>query len=405
MTVGGHEHQRASADKSVTEALEFVDGLELTDRQQMIADRILKEIQSPAGLPAKRGAGVPDPVPGRGHPVRRREPAHPPGHPDRLLPDGGAVHSGRALHRPAPAGQRQAAGHPEAPAGFGQHRSLWWSTTRTPCGRRTILWTSARAPGSTAGEVVCAGHAAGDRWLRGLHHGPVPQRRQEDPGARRTRRKGNGKLLHSPGAPAEQPEKHRREHPPGDFHLRHRRVRLGQDPPWSTRSSTRQLAAELNGAQAAGRASTRTSRAWSIWTRSSTSTSPPSAARPAPTRPPTPGVFNDIRELFASTQDAKMRGFTAGPLLLQRQGRPVRGLPGRRHHLKIEMHFLPDIYVPCEVCKGKRYNRETLEVQIQGQEHLRRAGDDGGGGAGLLREHPQDLAASCRPSTTWAWAM
>ena len=57
--------------------------------------------------------------------------------------------------------------------------------------------------------------------------------------------------------------------------------------------------------------------------------------------------------------------------------------------LKIEMHFLHDIYVPCEVCKGKRYNRETLEVTYKGREHLRGAGDDGGRGPALLRNLPR----------------
>ena len=78
-------------------------------------------------------------------------------------------------------------------------------------------------------------------------------------------------------------------------------------------------------------------------------------------------MFNDIRELFASTQDAKSRGYNAGPVLLQRQGRTVRGLLRATALIKIEMHFLPDIYVPCEVCKGKRYNRETLEVRYKGK--------------------------------------
>ena len=53
--------------------------------------------------------------------------------------------------------------------------------------------------------------------------------------------------------------------------------------------------------------------------------------------------------------------------------------------IKIEMHFLPDVYVPCEVCKGKRYNRETLEVHYKGKTHRRRARDDGRGGARALR--------------------
>ena len=78
------------------------------------------------------------------------------------------------------------------------------------------------------------------------------------------------------------------------------------------------------------------------------------------------GVFNDIRELFASTQDAKMRGYAAGRFSFNVKGGRCEACTGDGL-LKIEMHFLPDIYVPCEVCKGKRYNRETLEVKYKGK--------------------------------------
>ena len=71
------------------------------------------------------------------------------------------------------------------------------------------------------------------------------------------------------------------------------------------------------------------------------------------------GVFNDIRELFASTNDAKMRGYTSGRFSFNVKGGRCEACEGDGIN-KIEMHFLPDIYVPCEVCKGKRYNRETL---------------------------------------------
>ena len=78
------------------------------------------------------------------------------------------------------------------------------------------------------------------------------------------------------------------------------------------------------------------------------------------------GVFNAIRDLFAATPDAKERGYKAGRFSFNVSG-------GRCEHcfgdgiIKIEMHFLPDIFVPCEVCNGKRYNRETLEVKYKGK--------------------------------------
>ena len=76
------------------------------------------------------------------------------------------------------------------------------------------------------------------------------------------------------------------------------------------------------------------------------------------------GVFTDIRSLFAQTQDAKMRGYDAGRFSFNVKGGRCEACEGDGI-LKIEMHFLPDIYVPCEVCKGARYNRETLEVRYK----------------------------------------
>ena len=78
------------------------------------------------------------------------------------------------------------------------------------------------------------------------------------------------------------------------------------------------------------------------------------------------GVFGDIRDLFASTQDAKMRGYGPGRFSFNVRGGRCEACSGDGL-IKIEMHFLPDIYVPCEVCKGKRYNRETLEVRYKGK--------------------------------------
>ena len=78
------------------------------------------------------------------------------------------------------------------------------------------------------------------------------------------------------------------------------------------------------------------------------------------------GVFNDIRDLFASTQEAKARGYGSGRFSFNVRGGRCEACSGDGL-LKIEMHFLPDIYVPCEVCKGKRYNRETLEVRYKGK--------------------------------------
>ena len=78
------------------------------------------------------------------------------------------------------------------------------------------------------------------------------------------------------------------------------------------------------------------------------------------------GVFDGIRELFAQTQDAKMRGYKAGRFSFNVKGGRCEACGGDGI-IKIEMHFLSDVYVPCEVCKGKRYNRETLDVYYKGK--------------------------------------
>ena len=98
------------------------------------------------------------------------------------------------------------------------------------------------------------------------------------------------------------------------------------------------------------------------------------------------GVFTDIRSLYASTTDSKMRGYTSSRYSFNVKGGRCEACQGDGI-IKIEMHFLPDIYVPCEVCKGKRYNRETLEVKYKGKsihDVLEMTG------LGVLQEYPED---------------
>ncbi|MDE6989707.1 MAG: ABC-ATPase UvrA, partial [Lachnospiraceae bacterium] len=78
------------------------------------------------------------------------------------------------------------------------------------------------------------------------------------------------------------------------------------------------------------------------------------------------GVFDQIRDLFASTVDAKAKGYSKGRFSFNVKGGRCEACGGDGI-IKIEMHFLPDVYVPCEVCQGKRYNRETLDVKYKGK--------------------------------------
>ncbi|HET9142228.1 ATP-binding cassette domain-containing protein, partial [Actinophytocola sp.] len=78
------------------------------------------------------------------------------------------------------------------------------------------------------------------------------------------------------------------------------------------------------------------------------------------------GVFDHVRKLFASTPEAKMRGYLQGRFSFNVKGGRCEACSGDGT-IKIEMHFLPDVYVPCEVCKGARYNRDTLDIEFKGK--------------------------------------
>ena len=178
-----------------------------------------------AGLSGQRGSELPDPVPGGGHPVRRRGPAHSAGDPDRFQPDGRIVHSGRALHRPAPAGQRQAAQHPQADAGSGQHpdrggaRRGHHVRRRLDCGRGPRRGRSRRRDRG-------GGHGTGHSGQSQVSDGAIFKWQTVHFAAGKT--PGAEGLAHCAGRAGEQPEENRRFFPAGRVLLRHRGQRLGQ---------------------------------------------------------------------------------------------------------------------------------------------------------------------------------
>ena len=112
-------------------------------------------------------------------------------------------------------------------------------------------------------------------------------------------------------------------------------------------------------------------------------------------------LFDEIRSIFASTREARVRGFESGRFSFNVKGGRCETCQGDGV-LRIEMNFLPDVYVQCSECKGKRYNKETLEYTLQGKEHLRRARHGSRRGGPVLREHPVHHAKAPDASRRWA---
>ena len=139
----------------------------------------------------------------------------------------------------------------------------------------------------------------------------------------------------------------------------------------------KKLAAELNRREDPAGAHDEFDRASSIWIRSSISTSRPSGARRAPTRRPTRACSTISAICSPDTTDAKARGYGPGRFSFNVKGGRCEACAGDGL-LKIEMHFLPDVYVPCEVCKGQPLQPRNARGALQGQEYLRSAGYDGG---------------------------
>lgn len=217
--------------------------------------------------------------------------------------------------------------------------------------------------GIHGGEIVCCGtvddimkceKSLTGQYLSGKKYVPVPQ----------TRRAGNGKFLTIKGAKENNLKNIDVKIPLGTF-------TCVTGVSGSGKSSLvneilyKRLANELNGAKKAYGAHDAIEGLEALDKVIDIDQSP--IGRTPRSNPATyTGVFNDIRELFASTQDAKIRGFNAGRFSFNVKGGRCEACQGDGI-VKIEMHFLADIYVPCDVCKGARYNRETLEVKYKGK--------------------------------------
>ena len=361
VTVGGINIS-AFCDKSVTEALEFVNSLELNDREKMIAAPILKEIKSRLGflqsvgleyLTLSRASGT---LSG-GESQRIR-----------LATQIGSSLMGVLYILDEPSiGLHQRDNHKLLDT-LKRLRDLGNTVIVVEHDEDTMraadyIVDVGPGAGIHGGEIVYAGPVKGiekckksltGQYLSGKRKVEVPEHR----------RPGNGKFLEVKGA--------------AQNNLRHIDVKipLGEfvcvtGVSGSGKSSLineilyKKLALELNRAHTHPGAHREVLGLEHLDKVIQIDQSP--IGRTPRSNPATyTGLFNDIRELFASTQEAKMRGFTASRFSFNVKGGRCEACQGDGI-ICIEMHFLPDVYVPCEVCKGRRYNRETLEVKYKGK--------------------------------------
>ena len=361
VTVGGLDID-AFCRKSVTQALDFVDRLELTEPQMLIAERILKEIKSRLGflqsvglqyLTLSRGAGS---LSG-GESQRIR-----------LATQIGSSLMGVLYILDEPSIGLHQRDNDMLLKTMQDLRDLGNTLLVVEHDEDTMraadyIIDVGPGAGVHGGEIVAAGtpeevmntpgSITGD-YLSGRRKIPVPQER----------RKGNGNLLKVFGA--------------AENNLRHIDVEIPLGTftcvtgvSGSGKSSLvneilyKKLGADLNRVKVRAGRHDRIEGEEFLDKVIDIDQSP--IGRTPRSNPATyTGLFNDIRELFASTQDAKARGYGPGRFSFNTRGGRCEACQGDGL-LKIEMHFLPDIYVPCEVCKGKRYNRETLEVHYKGK--------------------------------------
>ena len=361
VTVGGINIS-AFCDKSVTEALEFVNSLELNDREKMIAAPILKEIKSRLGflqsvgleyLTLSRASGT---LSG-GESQRIR-----------LATQIGSSLMGVLYILDEPSiGLHQRDNHKLLNT-LKNLRDLGNTVIVVEHDEDTMreadfLVDIGPGAGVHGGEVVFAGPpreiesceaSLTGQYLSGRRKVEVPEKR----------RKGNGKFLEIRGAQQNNLKNVNVKIPLGEFVC-------VTGVSGSGKSSLineilyKKLAAELNRAHAhPGRH--KEIRGLEHLDKVIQIDQSPIGRTPRSNPATYTGLFNDIRELFASTQDAKMRGFNASRFSFNVKGGRCEACQGDGI-IRIEMHFLPDVYVPCDVCKGHRYNRETLEVKYKGK--------------------------------------
>ena len=361
VTVGGINISEF-CDMSVTDALAFIDQLELSERDQMIAAAILKEIRERLGflnsvgleyLTLSRSSGT---LSG-GESQRIR-----------LATQIGSSLTGVLYILDEPSIGLHQRDNDKLLATLKRLRDLGNTVLVVEHDEETMLAADhivdiGPGAGIHGGEVIYNGPAEGilkcrasitGQYLSGRKKVPVPV----------YRRPGNGKKLTIVGAKQNNLKNINVTIPLGEFVC-------VTGVSGSGKSSLineilyKRLASELNGARTRSGAC-REIRGIEALDKVIEINQAPIGRTPRSNPATYTGVFTDIRELYASTQDAKMRGFGSGRFSFNVKGGRCEACQGDGI-IKIEMHFLPDVYVPCDVCKGRRYNRETLEIKYKGK--------------------------------------
>ena len=206
----------------------------------------------------------------------------------------------------------------------------------------------------TPAEVMANPASLTGRYLSGELSIAVPKKR----------RTGN-QSLRIVGATREQPEGCHRRHPARGDDLRDRRIRLRQVDPGHRHAATRRWRSACTAA-ARRPAQVRDVRGLEDLDKVINIDQSPIGRTPRSNPATYTGLFTDIRDLFSNLPESKLRGYKPGRYSFNVKGGRCEACSGDGI-IKIEMHFLPDVYVECEVCKGARYNRETLEVHFKGK--------------------------------------
>ena len=353
-------------EMSIREAQSWFDTLpeKLTAKQNEIAARILKEIRERLTFLNDVGLEYLTLSRASGTLVGRREPAHPPRLADRLRADRRALRARRAFHRPASARQRAAAGNAEGAArsrqlgdrgrarrgshprsrpcgGHGPRRRRAWRRASWPKARRTRSWRTRRAsPASTS---------------------PASSRSPCRKSAASPRRAAASRVV---GAQENNLKDITVDLPLGLF-TAVTGVSGGGKSTFLIETLYRAVARKLNNARELPGAHKAIEGLEHLDKVIDIDQSP--IGRTPRSNPATyTGAFTPIREWFAELPEAKTRGYKPGRFSFNVKGGRCEACQGDGV-IKIEMHFLPDIYVTCDVCKGKRYDRETLEIKFKGK--------------------------------------